>query len=623
MKIRLSIAIATALMLACECRAIASIEPPTTAGGRRIVRSVQDLPQRTYKLDATAEEIFADTCPALDELAEQLLRDVRHDLELLKIEDDASQRLLHVRMTELAIFRGNFRMAYEHVNRAAALQPSERSRAARGHILRAIIASQDGMLHVNEEMIYTTTLNASIRRAPRATTHQFMRDFMLRTESATKETIRKSMIAGFHDRLDRFRGKFPEDAAHNIIAAANQVRVLARYVEPTRAVFRQLLAEHAITATDLWTPRTTGIDAPVDGTPVLVAIFDSGVDAESFPTRMWSNPAESHNGLDDDSNGITDDVQGIGFASGMSDDSRRIIAAIELDRDRSYLFFQTAEDLRSGIETPDVLQYAKYLNGAPAQEVTKLRSFLSEVGKYVHGTHVAGIAAEGNPFIRIADIRHSNQDGSDGTTTCECRAEKFAEVAAFIKSHHVRVVNMSWSFSFKNVLDSIRAEHPEASATEQDRLATECLAIRKLAIVTMIQQCPGTLFVACAGNNADDTVFQDAVPAGLDLPNLVVVGSTDSQDDISAFSSTGKNVRFYACGEQIESLFPGGVPGRLSGTSTAAPHFTNLAARLLAAHPELSPTEVIELIRASADPLPGHEGCFIINPRRTLETLSP
>jgi subtilisin family serine protease len=46
---------------------------------------------------------------------------------------------------------------------------------------------------------------------------------------------------------------------------------------------------------------------------------------------------------------------------------------------------------------------------------------------------------------------------------------------------------------------------------------------------------------------------------------------------------------------------PGGATVSMSGTSMAAPQVTNLAARLLAIHPELTPERVIALIRDGSD----------------------
>ena len=58
-----------------------------------------------------------------------------------------------------------------------------------------------------------------------------------------------------------------------------------------------------------------------------------------------------------------------------------------------------------------------------------------------------------------------------------------------------------------------------------------------------------------------------------------------------------------------------------SGTSLAAPQLANLAAKMLALDPGLSPQDIMRLVRENADPLPGQPGRIIINPKRAIEAL--
>jgi subtilisin family serine protease len=127
--------------------------------------------------------------------------------------------------------------------------------------------------------------------------------------------------------------------------------------------------------------------------------------------------------------------------------------------------------------------------------------------------------------------------------------------------------------------------------------------------------------IAGSGNEDNDVDFAEYVPAGLRLPNLLTVGAVDAQDRFTTFTSTGANVSLYANGYRIPSLVPGGQTIEFSGTSMAAPQVANLAAKLFALRPELTPAEVVELIRANADPIPGKDGRFIIHPKRTIEAL--
>jgi subtilisin family serine protease len=70
--------------------------------------------------------------------------------------------------------------------------------------------------------------------------------------------------------------------------------------------------------------------------------------------------------------------------------------------------------------------------------------------------------------------------------------------------------------------------------------------------------------------------------------------------DETSFTSYGATVLVDADGYNVESYVPGGAKLRLSGTSMASPNVVNLAAKLLALDPALTPAQVIELIRRGA-----------------------
>jgi len=65
---------------------------------------------------------------------------------------------------------------------------------------------------------------------------------------------------------------------------------------------------------------------------------------------------------------------------------------------------------------------------------------------------------------------------------------------------------------------------------------------------------------------------------------------------------------------------PGGAKVKMSGTSMAAPQVTNLAAKLIAIDPKLTPAQVIELIRQGSDV--SEDGRrHLMNPKRSVELL--
>jgi subtilisin family serine protease len=80
---------------------------------------------------------------------------------------------------------------------------------------------------------------------------------------------------------------------------------------------------------------------------------------------------------------------------------------------------------------------------------------------------------------------------------------------------------------------------------------------------------------------------------------------------------------FY--GFEVEAPVPGGVRMKLSGTSMASPQVANLAAKLLALKPGLTPVQLKAAILDGAERQPGADGkptrVNLINPRRSAALL--
>ena len=139
----------------------------------------------------------------------------------------------------------------------------------------------------------------------------------------------------------------------------------------------------------------------------------------------------------------------------------------------------------------------------------------------------------------------------------------------------------------------------------------------------------GAVVVASAGNTGDRS--NEAIyPAA--YSTVLAVAATDEQDDVPVFSQRQPYVGVAAPGVGIVgtgSRAAGNGPYILhSGTSAAAPHVAGLAALMLAVRPDLTPPEIREAIRDTAD-LVGPEprrttvGAGRINAARTIARLRP
>ncbi len=207
-----------------------------------------------------------------------------------------------------------------------------------------------------------------------------------------------------------------------------------------------------------------------------------------------------------------------------------------------------------------------------------------------HGTHCAGI---------VASVRNNASGVAGINSPSKIMAIKFfpnsffslgAKSIIYAADMGCDIINMSWGSPFPS------------------RLIEDALdyAIDK-----------GVLPIAAAGNSGG---ADDFYPAS--LPQVFTVGASNSQDEVTYFSTFGEHIEIVAPGEDILSLradstdmyATGGASGKeplvhivndiyyiADGTSMASPCAAGVAAYILAASPGISSHRALEIMEQSAD----------------------
>jgi subtilisin family serine protease len=396
-------------------------------------------------------------------------------------------------------------------------------------------------------------------------------------------------------------------------------------------VYGEIIDANANTqgSADLWTPRLVKLETSTKGKPVVLGIWDSGVDTTLYPKQLWTNSREQFNGKDDDGNGFVDDVHGIAFGEDHRPAVGPLASLAGLKGDKAQLigFIAASQDMQAGIQSAEVIAFQNYYRNLKGEELRQFTDDMSLLGSYVHGTHVAGVAVAGNPFARIMHVTENwpYKAIPDTAPTIEDGARwgvATKQAVAYFQRGGARVVNMSWRVGRSAMESMLEKKGVGASPEERAELSRKIFAGLRNGLEEAIRSAPEILFIAGSGNEDNDVDFAEYVPAGLRLPNLITVGAIDDKDKFTSFTTTGKNVELYANGYRIESFIPGGQKIKFSGTSMAAPQVMNLAAKILALKPELTPAQVVTIVRTHADPMPGQAGRFIINPKRTIASIA-
>jgi subtilisin family serine protease len=180
---------------------------------------------------------------------------------------------------------------------------------------------------------------------------------------------------------------------------------------------------------------------------------------------------------------------------------------------------------------------------------------------------------------------------------------------------------MSWGGSIAGIEEALEKNNAGGTPEERKELSRQIFEIGKGGLYEGIKNTPEILYVTSAGNADNDVNFEEFIPSTFDLPNIMSVGAVDQAGDETGFTSFGK-VDVYANGFEVESYVPGGDVLPMSGTSMSSPNVTNLAAKLIALRPDLTPTQVRELIEKTAEEhQAGDRTVMLMHPKESLKML--
>ncbi|HEY7735176.1 MAG TPA: S8 family peptidase [Candidatus Limnocylindrales bacterium] len=300
---------------------------------------------------------------------------------------------------------------------------------------------------------------------------------------------------------------------------------------------------------DVDTDAREAIAGGADGSGVVVAVIDDGVDFDhpELATQAWNNPGESgggkaSNGVDDDHNGFIDDVHGWDVCN----DSNTL--------------HETVEDY--------------------------------------HGTAVAGvIAASQNgsgmvgvaPGARIMGLRFLT--GTDPNLS-NCADDVHAILAIeYAADMGADIINASWG-----------GPEPGDGALQA---AIEASGIPFIASA-------GNGGGDQVGDNIDDgnPFTESAYPAGYDSPNMIVVAANDNRGRLAEFSNFGRtSVDLAAPGVSVLApVADSSVSDYWDGTSFSAPYVSGVAALVLSEQPGMSPEALRARLMSSGSPLSSTSG---------------
>ena len=307
---------------------------------------------------------------------------------------------------------------------------------------------------------------------------------------------------------------------------------------------------------------------------IIVGIIDTGVmwNHPDLIANMWVNPAEAVgvtinwdtgtfsglDGIDNDENGYIDDVMGWSFFSTDSGDPY----------------------------PPETPSNNSLQTGIGPNHGTRVAGVAAAVGD--NGIGIAGIAHN----VKILSTRHAPYDYPGNFVM------KPNDAIYYMADLGVHIINCSFGIHRSNMPSPMINGFNTAVAYAKDK---------------------GTLIIAAAGNNNQDSAIDPAYPAS--CTDVISVAATNHNNDQKAgLSNFGPHVNISAPGTNITSTsfsysyIDGLQVGYVSsvGTSFAAPIVAGVAALVKSMNPLMSVDELRHHTLIGADPIdhlnPGYEG---------------
>jgi subtilisin family serine protease len=568
------------------------------ASAKKKVASQSDLPRFSYALSAPASELVQADSATFEPFAAHVRSDLDSVFRDYDIADKSTIReLLYTKMS-LQELAGDFSGALETVKAIRALEDKPAARLTSGlfteSLLNAAIETKS-----TSGAAFEQTFVSSFQSAVDKLSWDVVQDVMKASWGQAKLASKASMIGFVKTELDPSVEKskaLNNDEAWTLIAVRRSLQFDLPLKDERASVLGKYVTSHNVMKPDIWEAREVTLTAADHLTPVLAAIWDSGIDVSIFGKNVFTDPhptASGDHGWAFDDDGST---------------SHTWLYPLTAAQQNEYPTFQDELqgrlDLESGIDSPEAQALQKRMSTLTAEQMHERNELRKVVGFYVHGTHVAGIVARGNPAVRLVVARFDDQltdlPFQPTPEWAHRMGDDFKKMSDYFRTRNVRVVNMSWGDDPSEIEQWLSKTGGPSDAAERKARAAEIYAIWHDAVETAIKNAPNTLFVCAAGNSDSDASFLQDVPAGLRLPNLIAVGAVNQAGDETSFTSYGPTVLVDADGYNVESYVPGGRRVKLSGTSMASPNVANLAAKLFALDPSLTPAQVIDLMRRGA-----------------------
>ena len=279
------------------------------------IETQDELPPHNYQLRGTAMDLVRSP-EDLAHFRSALRNDISTDLATYNISDSATLQAFYKTLLRLDLLEGNYSAALAHLDRIQSFEEKNTSRLMTGLIPGAIIASKTSLHVENSEASYRAAfrdyLEHSLADLPWAVIQDRVREYKASAEYLSEDLLMGIIEAQIQPSVAA-TGALTSDLAARLLHLVYLSEVELPLNPIIADVNGRFLARNAEPMVDIWASRELIPPTQNTAAPVVIGIWDAGVDGTVYPDQIWVNRAEQINGRDDDGNGYADDLHGIAF----------------------------------------------------------------------------------------------------------------------------------------------------------------------------------------------------------------------------------------------------------------------------------------------------------------------
>ncbi len=346
--------------------------PLRAAAEKPRITSQDQLPRFNYPFKGKVTEVLTSDA-AYAPLAEAVRKDLEKLLADYDIADRATLREVISVLVSLDVHAGRYDSALQRIARLRELEEKPAAKLMTGLMSEVYIQTRRSGEHASEAAFRSAFQQTYARRLatlPWDVVADTVRSAKGSAEIATEALVLGSVESSLQPGVDK-TGTMSGDVAWGLVSQRTSLAHFLPLKAERVAALGAYIAANARVKADIWAARETSLGTGgATLQPVVVAVWDSGVDMGPFAGQRWVNAAEiPGNGADDDRNGFVDDVNGIAFDL----DSRRvpeILVPLDAAQREAYPKMRDKTkgilDLQASIDSPESKALKQQLPGSSA-----------------------------------------------------------------------------------------------------------------------------------------------------------------------------------------------------------------------------------------------------------------